>query len=88
MAGAIRMGYEAILYYGTAGSTAATQVTNCVDLDYDVEQALKLARRLEHMARWTAVRELTNPGSGLEGAVRLEVQRITGRSSVRAPAAW
>jgi hypothetical protein len=28
-------GYKGILYYGTAGSTAATQVTNCVDLNYD-----------------------------------------------------
>lgn len=28
-------GYKGILYYGTAGSTAATQVTNCIDLNYD-----------------------------------------------------
>ena len=35
MAGATRMGYEGQLLYGTAGSTAATLVTNCVDLDYD-----------------------------------------------------
>lgn len=35
MAGATRMGYEGILKYGTAGSSAATLVTNCVDLDYD-----------------------------------------------------
>lgn len=28
-------GYKGILYYGTAGSTASTQVTNCVDLNYD-----------------------------------------------------
>jgi hypothetical protein len=31
------MGYEAILYYGTAGSTAATQLTNCTDLDYSLD---------------------------------------------------
>lgn len=35
MAGATRMGYEGQLFYGTAGSTAGTLVTNCVDLDYD-----------------------------------------------------
>lgn len=29
-----KMGYEGILYYGVAGSTAATQVTNCRDLSY------------------------------------------------------
>lgn len=32
-----KMGYEGILYYGTAGSTASTQVTNCVDLQYDID---------------------------------------------------
>lgn len=37
MAGLTRRGYEGILYYGTAGGTAATQVTNCEDLDYDVD---------------------------------------------------
>lgn len=35
MPGATRMGYEGQLLYGTAGSTAGTLVTNCVDLDYD-----------------------------------------------------
>lgn len=30
-------GYKAILYYGTAGSTAATQVTNCEDLQYNID---------------------------------------------------
>lgn len=37
MAGVTRRGYEGLLYYGTAGSTAATQVTNCEDLDYQTE---------------------------------------------------
>lgn len=37
MAGAVRMGYEGQLFYGTAGSQAATQVTNCVDLEYNTE---------------------------------------------------
>lgn len=31
------MGYEAILYYGSAGSTAATQLTNCQDLEYSLD---------------------------------------------------
>jgi hypothetical protein len=35
MSGATRMGYEAMLYYGTAGSTAATLLENCEDLNYD-----------------------------------------------------
>lgn len=30
-------GYQGELYYGTAGSTATTQVTNCEDLNYDTE---------------------------------------------------
>ena len=34
---ATKMGYEGILYIGTAGSTASSQVLNCVDLDYDVQ---------------------------------------------------
>ena len=29
------MGYEAQLFIGTAGSTPATQMTNCVDLEYN-----------------------------------------------------
>lgn len=37
MANITRRGYEGILYYGTAGSSAATQVTNCEDLDYDTQ---------------------------------------------------
>lgn len=32
-----KMGYEGLLYYGTAGSTASTLLTNCVDLDYQQE---------------------------------------------------
>jgi hypothetical protein len=34
---ATKSGYEGILYYGTAGSTAATQVVNCEDLNYDTD---------------------------------------------------
>jgi hypothetical protein len=30
-------GYQGILYYGTAGAQAPTQVTNCEDLQYDTE---------------------------------------------------
>lgn len=30
-----KMGYEALLYYGAAGSTAATAVTNSRDIKYD-----------------------------------------------------
>lgn len=30
-----KMGYEGLLYYGAAGSTAATQITNCRDVKYD-----------------------------------------------------
>lgn len=37
MAGVTRMGWEDQLYYGAAGSTAATQVTNCEDLDYNLD---------------------------------------------------
>lgn len=29
-----KMGYQGILYYGAAGATASTQVTNCKDLSY------------------------------------------------------
>ena len=32
-----QMGYEAVLYIGTAGSQAATQVTCATDIDYDVD---------------------------------------------------
>jgi hypothetical protein len=31
-----RMGYERQIFYGTAGSTAATQLENVVDINYDV----------------------------------------------------
>lgn len=31
------MSYEAQLFYGTAGSTGATQITNCVDLEYNMD---------------------------------------------------
>ena len=34
---ATNMGYSGILYYGSSGSTASTQVTNCVDLDYSID---------------------------------------------------
>lgn len=30
-----KMGYEALLYYGAAGSTASTQITNCRDVTYE-----------------------------------------------------
>ena len=35
-----KMGFEGILYYGTAGSTASTQLTNCKDITIggDVER--------------------------------------------------
>jgi hypothetical protein len=33
--GQSKAGYEGQLFYGLAGATAATQVTNCTDLDYD-----------------------------------------------------
>src|SRR5207237_762434 len=32
-----RMGYEGLVYYGTAGATAATPLTNVEDLNYDTE---------------------------------------------------
>ena len=31
-----KMGYEALLYYGAAGSTAATLITNCRDVAYNI----------------------------------------------------
>jgi hypothetical protein len=34
---ASKSGWQGLLYYGTAGSTAATQVTNATDLDYTTE---------------------------------------------------
>ena len=37
MPATIRMGINGKLYYGAAGSTAATEVTNCRDLSYSVE---------------------------------------------------
>lgn len=37
MAGLTRRGFEGQLFYGTAGSTASTQITNCEDLDYDID---------------------------------------------------
>lgn len=30
-----KMGYQGLLYHGTKGSTAATQLLNCVDVDYE-----------------------------------------------------
>lgn len=35
MPGTTKMGYEGQLFYGTAGATGSTLVTNCVDLNYD-----------------------------------------------------
>lgn len=37
MAGINRMGYETQLFYGTAGSTGATQITNAIDVDYNID---------------------------------------------------
>lgn len=37
MAGLTRRGFEAQLFYGTAGSTAATQITNATDINYNLE---------------------------------------------------
>lgn len=31
-----KMGYESLLYYGAAGATAATQITNCRDVNYNI----------------------------------------------------
>ncbi len=31
-----KMGYESLLYYGAAGSTASTQITNCRDVAYNI----------------------------------------------------
>ncbi|MBM7845940.1 caspase family protein [Herpetosiphon giganteus] len=50
---------------------------------YDSEQALIVVRRLEHIARWSTVAELENPGSSLDGAVRLEIYGVTGAPGVR-----
>jgi len=33
-----KSGYQGLLYHGTAGTTAATLITNCEDLNYDTEQ--------------------------------------------------
>jgi hypothetical protein len=35
MSGVTRRGFEGQIFYGTAGSTASTQLTNCDELDYD-----------------------------------------------------
>jgi hypothetical protein len=37
MSGVTRMGYEAQLFTGTAGSTGASQVTNATDVDYNMD---------------------------------------------------
>lgn len=34
MSGVTRRGYEGLIYYGVAGATAATLITNCEDLNY------------------------------------------------------
>lgn len=31
-----KMGYEALLYYGAAGATASTQITNRIDVNYGI----------------------------------------------------
>lgn len=33
----VKMGFEGILYYGAPGSTAATQLTNCQDIKFDLD---------------------------------------------------
>lgn len=33
----VKMGFEGLLYYGTAGSTAATLLTNCQDIKFDLD---------------------------------------------------
>jgi len=35
--GLTKMGFESLLYYGTAGSTAATLITNCRDVNHKKE---------------------------------------------------
>jgi hypothetical protein len=37
MADKAYMGYETQLFYGTAGATAATQITNSVDVNYNMD---------------------------------------------------
>lgn len=37
MPGVTKMGFESLLYYGTAGSTAATLITNCRDVNHQKE---------------------------------------------------
>ncbi len=32
-----KMGFEGVIYYGVAGSTGATQITNATDISYDVD---------------------------------------------------
>lgn len=41
-----KMGFEGLLYYGAAGSTATTQVTNCQDItiSYDIEEGATTVR--------------------------------------------
>lgn len=38
MATYYKMGYEGIAYYGVAGATGATQITNAVDITYSMNQ--------------------------------------------------
>lgn len=37
MADNTRRGFESLLYYGTAGSTASNQITNATDITYNIE---------------------------------------------------
>lgn len=41
-----KMGFEGLLYYGAAGSTASTQITNCQDItiSYDIEEGATTVR--------------------------------------------
>jgi hypothetical protein len=57
---------------------------------YDADGALRAIRRVEHIARWTTIARLSNPGSGIApDEIQLEVHRVVGtpvtRSSVNVP---
>lgn len=39
------MGYEGLIYHGTKGSTATTQILNCRDVDYEVNPTTGSTKR-------------------------------------------
>jgi len=43
------------------------------DIDGHTVEGARVVARLEHIARWTHIKQLENPASGLIGAVRVEV---------------